>query len=186
MAPEGALDPLPALVAIHGEVASGHRRDLTHADSACLLLDLAQISGATLGRRVAAVQKGVYENLLDAFLLGHLEQRVEVRELRVHATRTAQAQQVEMTPARMMHGVQQRRVAEEFAVGNHLVDTRDVHQNDASRADVEMAHFAVAHLPVRQSDKRSGRVDQRVGKLSQQLVVRGLERGGDGVAFVHR
>ncbi len=61
------------------------------------------------------------------------------------------------------------------------VDARDVHLHDAPRADVQVAHFAVAHLSVGQADEMLRRADQRVGKLPQQLVVGGLARQRDGV-----
>ena len=51
---------------------------------------------------------------------------------------------------------------------------RDVHVDHAARADVQVADFAVAHLPVGQADEAAAGVDQRVGKLAQQLVVVGL------------
>ena len=64
---------------------------------------------------------------------------------------------------------------------DHEVDPHHVHQEDAARADIEVADFAVAHLPFRQADGRAGGLDQRVGKLAQQFVVSRLARGGDGV-----
>ncbi len=69
----------------------------------------------------------------------------------------------------------------EFAGSDHRVDARDVHLHDAAGADVEVADFAVAHLPVGQSDEVVGGLDQRVGKFAQQLVVGGLARERDGV-----
>ena len=44
-----------------------------------------------------------------------------------------------------------------------------------------MAHFAIAHLPVRQADKMLRRANQRVRKLAQQLVIRRLARQSDRV-----
>ena len=62
----------------------------------------------------------------------------------------------------------------EFAGSDLRVDARDVHLHDAACADVQVAHFAVAHLPVGQSDEVVGGLNQRVGILAQQLVVGGL------------
>ena len=42
-----------------------------------------------------------------AFLLGHLEQRVKMREQRVHAAVAAQAHQMQPMRARVTHRVQQ-------------------------------------------------------------------------------
>ena len=72
---------------------------------------------------------------------------------------------------------------EELAAGDGLVDARDVHLHDAAGAHIQVAHFAVAHLPVGQADGGTGSVDQRVGKFGEQAVVIGLAREGDGVAF---
>ena len=41
----------------------------------------------------------------------------------------------------------------ELARRNQRVDARNVHLHNAPRANVQVAHFAVAHLPVRQSHK---------------------------------
>ena len=46
-----------------------------------------------------------------------------------------------------------------------------------------MADFAVAHLPLGQSDVRTRSVDQRIRILAQQPVVDGLFCCGDRVAF---
>ena len=87
--------------------------------------------------------------------------------------------------AGILHGVEQHGMGEEFAVLDHQVDAGDVHVHDAAGADVEMADFAVAHLPFGQSDERAAGVNQRVGILAQQAVVGGLagERDGVGLGF---
>ena len=69
----------------------------------------------------------------------------------------------------------------EFAVSDQRVDARDVHLHNAARADIQVADFAVAHLPVGQADKVIRGLDQRVRKLAQQLVVVRLARQRDGV-----
>ena len=59
-----------------------------------------------------------------------------------------------LADARVLHGIEQNGMREEFAVLDHQFDARDVHVHDAPGADVEMADFAVAHLPVGQADER--------------------------------
>ena len=54
---------------------------------------------------------------------------------------------------------------------------------NAPRADVEVPHFAVAHLAFGQSDIRAGSMHQRIREIAQQHVVIRLARGRDGVAF---
>ena len=71
----------------------------------------------------------------------------------------------------------------QFPVLDHQIDARDVHVHDAPRADVEMPDLAVAHLPLRQSDKRPAGMNERVGILPQQAVIGGLAGESDGVGF---
>ena len=85
--------------------------------------------------------------------------------------------------ARVFHGAQQRRVGEEFAVLDHQLDAGDVHVDDAAGADVEMADFAVAHLPVGQADEVAAGLNQRVGIFAQQPVVGGLAGQRDGIGL---
>ncbi len=69
----------------------------------------------------------------------------------------------------------------ELAGGDQRVDARDVHLHNAAGADVQVADFAVAHLSVGQADKVIRGLNQRVGKLAQQLVVGGLARQRNGI-----
>src|SRR5581483_5152019 len=57
--------------------------------------------------------------------------------------------------------------------------------HDASRADVEMTDFTVAHLPVRQPHEFPAGVNQGVGIFAQQTVVSRLarQRNRVGVGF---
>ena len=68
----------------------------------------------------------------------------------------------------MLHRREQRRVLEELARRDHVVDARHVHVDHAPRADVQMPHFAIAHLAVRQSDVWARRMNQRVRKLAHE------------------
>ena len=181
----GLRDALPATVAVHGVVASVDRRDLAAVVLAHLLLQLLEVSRAVGGQRVAAVHEGVHEDAVHAVLLRHLQQRVEMRLLRMHAAVGKQSEQMQppLAGARMLHGIEQHGMREEFAVLDHQIDARDVHVHDAPRADVEVPDFAVAHLPFGQSDERPAGVNERVGILAQQPVVGRLARERDGVGF---
>ena len=149
-----------------------------------MLLDLAHVLNAAVGRRVAAIGEAVHADILHAFLLRHLQQRVKMRELRVDAALAREPQQMQAPRARVMHGgEQQDRIAKEIARLDHQVDPHHVHQQHPPRADVQVADFAVAHLAIRQSDEAAGGMDQRVRIFAQQFVVGGFARGGDGVAL---
>ena len=111
------------------------------------------IAGAAFGRRVAAVHEAVDEHIAPrprCFAI--FEQRVQMRQLRMHAAVAAQAHQVQAVPARVLHRFEQHRILEELARRDHQVDARDVHVDHAAGADVQVAHFAVAHLSFRQPD----------------------------------
>ena len=111
------------------------------------------------------------------------QQRVEVLLVGVDAAVGEQPEEMELTPAflRPLHGLHQRRNQVKGVGGNQRVDAGDVHLHNAARADVQVAHFAVAHLAVGQPDKVVRRVNQRVGKLAEQLVVCGLAGQRNGV-----
>ena len=173
---EGLALALPALVAVHGVVAAVDAGHLAHAVLAHLLLELRNVARAGGGRGVAAVHEGVDEDALQAVLARSAQQRVQMLLVRVHAAVGDQAEEMQLPSAfaRALHGLHDGRVLLELAGRNLRVDARDVHLHNAAGADVQVAHFAVAHLPVRQADKVLGGADQRVGKLAQQLVVGGL------------
>src|ERR1700678_2742210 len=83
----------------------------------------------------------------------------------------------------MPHGCEQHGMREEFAILDHQVDARDVHMHDAPGANVEMADFAMAHLPLGQADEGPAGVNESVGILAQQPIVNRLARESDGVGF---
>ena len=105
--------------------------------------------------------------------------------VRVHTAVAEQADEVQPPPVdpRLLHRLQQRRMLEQFAILDHQIDTRNVHVHDAPGADVQMSHFAVAHLSVRQSDIASAGMNKRVRKFAQQFVIRWLARQRDGIRF---
>ena len=75
---------------------------------------------------------------------------------------------------------------EQLAVLDHQIDAGDIHVNDAPGADVQVPDFAVAHLPVRQSDEAPAGVNQRVRILGEQLVIVRLARQRNGVGIRRR
>src|SRR6185437_6909179 len=142
-----------------------------------------QVVAAGVGRGVAAVGEGVNPHMLDAFGFGQTEQGVEMVEMGVDAAVAAQAEQMELPAAGMVHRAQQGGVAVEAPIGNGLIEAGDVHLHDAAGADVQVTDLAVAHLTLGQSDERAGGVDEGVGELAQQAVIDRLAGARDGVAF---
>ena len=80
------------------------------------------------------------------------------------------------------HRFFERGVGEEGAIQNALVDAGDIHLDDAAGADVQMAHFAVTHLPGGQADPGSGGFDEGPGVVAFEAVEGGLMGGFHGVA----
>src|SRR5258708_37537369 len=140
---------------------------------------------AVCGQGVASVHERVNEDAVDAILLRHFQQCVEMSLLRVHAAVGDQTEQMEppLAHPRMLHRGEQDGMREELAVLDHQVDAGDVHVNDAAGANVEMPDFAVAHLSFRKADERSAGMNERGGIFAQQTVVGGLARERDGVGF---
>src|SRR6266702_5358318 len=105
--------------------------------------------------------------------------------IRVHATIRYQAEKMKLSSisSHVLHGIEQYRMFEEFAVLNHQLDTRRIHVNDAPRADVQMSNFAIAHLIVRQADVLAAGMNQSVGIFAQESVVSGLAGKGNRVGF---
>ena len=177
------FDTLPAVVAVHGVVAADDGGDLADAVFAHLLFERAKEINTAIRRSVAAVHEAVDENALDLIFAGHAQQRVEMFDVRVDAAIADEAEQVQLARAATFHGFEKQRLAREFAGGDELINARDVHVHDASGADIQVAHFAIAHLSFRQADGGAGRLNQRVGKFFEQAVVIRLARERDGVAF---
>ena len=137
------------------------------------------------GRRIAAVEEDVHEDVFETVFGSRPEQGVEMALVGVDSAIGEQAEQMQLAIALAgaNHGLGDHRVRGELAAGNQRVDAGDVHVDDAARADVEMADFAVAHLAVGQADEVIGGMEQGVGKLGEQLVVGGLAGQRNGVGL---
>ena len=181
----GLGDALPAPVAIHGVVAAVDGGDLAAVVLAHLLLQLFEVSCAVGGQSVAAVHKGMHENAIQSVLLRHLQQRIEMRLLRVHTAVGNQPEQMQspLSRSRMLHRIQQHGMRKQFPVLDHQIDARDVHVHDASGANVQMPDLTVPHLPLRQSHKWPAGMNERVGILPQQAVIGRLSGESNGVGF---
>src|SRR5581483_1332114 len=92
--------------------------------------------------------KTMNESALDTIFLCHAQQRVKVVLVGVNAAIRNQSENVQppVACARLLHRVEQHRVAEELAALDHHVNASNVHVHDASGADVQVTNFAVADL----------------------------------------
>ena len=125
----------------------------------------------------------MHEHALDTRFLRGAQQRIEMFLVGVHAAVGDQAEEMQLPACftRPLHGLHYRWILSEFARRNQRVDARDVHLHNAPGTDVQVAHFAVAHLPVGQADKVLRCANQRVGELAQELVVGRFARQSNGI-----
>ncbi len=79
------LHAVPALVPVHRIVPPDDRRDLSDAELRQELAQLARIARRGARRRVAPVAEEVHVHVRHADVLRGLEQRIQVRVVRVHA-----------------------------------------------------------------------------------------------------
>ena len=94
------------------------------------------------------------ENVLHSLLRRDFEQREKMIEMRMDTAIANQSEQMQspLPPAR--HCLLEERHVAHRLLRDKQVDARHVHVHDAPRADVEMADFAVAHLPIGQTHGR--------------------------------
>ena len=182
---EGFALTLPALVAIHGVIASADAGYLADPEVTHLLLELLEVSRPAGGESIAAIHEGVDEHAIDSVLPGHAQQRIKMVLVGVHAPIGKQTEEVQpsSTCTSILHGRHQCRIGVEFSLLDHHVDFGDVHVHDAAGADVQMSNFAVAHLSGWQADVTPAGVHECAGKIPQQHVVIRLARERDGVGL---
>ena len=189
----GALDALPAVVAVHGPVAARHGGDAgVDAGLGRQVLEevaeLGHVAGTGLRVDVAAVHEGVDANALDAALGGHLGERLDVAHVRVHAARAHEAHEVQGLARGLdvVHGLDEDLVLGDGAVLDGVVDAAELLEHDAAGTDVEVAHLGVAHLAVGQAHVLAGGAQRGVRELGVERVEVGVARAGDGVLIVRR
>ncbi len=118
-----------------------------------LRLDLAQIVQRRLRRRVATIGEHVEQRAGAAFP-AEANQGREVIQVTVHTAVRYQAKQMHRASLTLgqVCGVEQRRVGEEFAAPDRVVDMHDVLSNDVACAEDQMADLGVTHLTIRKAD----------------------------------
>ncbi len=104
----------------------------------------------------------------DAEVRPHADEGPHVLGARVHAAVGDQPDEVDALGAG--EGSSQHLVLRQRAVGDRLVDAREVLVDDRARTEVEVADLAVAHLPVRQPDRAAARGERRVRVALPEVV----------------
>ena len=179
------LDAIPALVAVHAVEAALQRCDHSGAEFGAVVAQLPDIARAARGRNIASVEEAVQVHAPDAAVVRHFHHGKDVPDVAVH---TAVRQKTEDMQVLAVCCVVQccciDRIFKECPILNGFRNARQILKHDAAGADVRVADFAVAHLPVRQADvqPRSGQLRVRPA-LQETVHDRGLGHV-NGVAVV--
>ena len=175
---ERAVGALPPSVAVHRVVAAADGGDSLGGE-------LGQIVHGTRRGDVAAVREGVDPRpLLHPFAAGELEQRAEVVDVRVHPAVGHEAEEMyrATTFLRAAERAQERLVGEERPVLDRACHPHEILVEDPAGPDRQVADFRVAHLAVREPDRRARRCELRVRIARPQPVKDGCLCQLDGVA----
>src|SRR5581483_395317 len=166
---ERTVGPVPALIPVHGVVAAGDRGDSVGGQ-------LGEVAHRRVGRDVAAVRER-----MDPRLLGREpEQRAEMVDVGMDAAVGHETEQVHLLSP--LEGRDERRVVEERAVLDGLVDPHQVLVEHPAGADRQVAHLGVAHLSRWEAYGLAGRIERRVRTLGPEPVEDGRLRLRDGIS----
>src|SRR6266481_7494809 len=97
------LDALPAIVAVHGVVASDQCRYFADAQFAHFLLQLPNVIASAVRRRVASVHETVHKYFFHFLLLGHLQQGKQMLNVGMHAAIAEQSEEMQLPGASAFH-----------------------------------------------------------------------------------
>ena len=176
---------LKAIITIHGIVTAHDRRDPADAQLLQLCVDLLHIPLSARGRNVAAVHKAVNKDLCEPVILCELDERIEMRQMAMHAAIRTQSHEVQrrIMLLAVLDCSKERGILKELAVVNRFRDAGKLLIHDAPGADVQMPHLGIPHLPRGQAHIHAARLQQgmRVA-VPQRLDIRNAV-GLDGVAL---
>ena len=179
-----SLRAVPAPVPVHRKVPAGNRRDCADPDAAQLLDEAVHETRGAARRLVAAIEKHVEPQGIEAAAAGELGDRDRVVEVAVDPAGRDQAEAVECAAAvaRTVDGRAHRRVLIEAAVRDRPVDAGERLIDEPPRADGEVSDFRVALLAGRQSHRLTAGIDRRVRAPALERVELGGACRGNGVA----
>jgi len=179
------LNPLPAVVPVHGVIATGDAGDCAFANVSKGFFDQLDGGLGAFGWRVATIEKAVQVDFVAAATGGQLDGGHQVVFMAVNAALGQEAENMHSAPRcfGLVDGVAIHRVGEKVAVGNGFVNTGEILVDHPPGAEGHMAHFGVAHLPLGQSNSEAGGGDQRFWLMRPQAVPHRGVGGVDGVEF---
>jgi hypothetical protein len=171
---------------VHGVVAANHRG---HPRAGCrhFHVQKPQVFDATGGRGIASIGEGVDEDVLHARLVRRFGQCDEVIDMAVHAAVADESQEMQ-PPPRLPgtgEGVPHDGIVIQRALGECLGNAGQILINDASGAEIEVAHFRIAHLALGQADIQAAGAQAAMRVSRQEMIVkrRLAQHGGIAVAF---
>ena len=176
----GQRQSLPALVAVHGVIASAHGGD---RDAGRLGGESGKKFPRALRRGIAPVEEGVDQDL-DPGGGQQARQRRHMGLMGMDAAGREQAHQMAATSRGLQLGdeVEQSGVAGELAGADGGVDARQLLHHHPAGADVHMADLGIAHLALGQAHMQLRGVDQGVGRLGHPALPGGRLGQGHGIA----
>ena len=167
----GLGDAVPALVAVHRIIAASDGGDSDSAVPGDVPLKLLQIAGSGLRRRVAAVEKGMHRDRY-AGIAHDGGEGSDLVLVRMDPARRNKPHDMRRAAALFKLGdkLLQRRQACDLAFGEHLVDAREILDDDPAGTDIGVADLGIAHLPVGQTNVMLARVELGMRPAPHQLV----------------
>jgi len=115
-----------------------------------------------------------------------LDQGGDVILVRMHAAGRKKSHDMHraLRRFRLVDQRQQHGTARQAAILDGHINARQVLGDDAARADIHVAHFGIAHLPLGQTDRIAGGGQQGMGTFAQQAGVVGRLGLGDGIVGI--
>ena len=145
----GALNPIPALVPVHGVIAANDAGDTADAGRFAGRLEGLEEPHSRLRRRVPPVRDRVHQHLVppESLVGRHLQERPEVVVAGMDHPGAQQPKKVErLAPGSDVgHQLPEGRIARELSVLDGLVDPADVLVDDPPCTEVGVPDLAVAH-----------------------------------------
>ena len=154
----GPSHPVPAVIPVHGIVAAHDGGDPAHPHFLQVILKPLDKPLARGGGHIPPIQETVNPYPVQAPIPGHAQQRKQVLDVGVY---TAVAEQPEQVQRRsfllaVVHDPGVGGVLEKAPLLDVQGDPGQVLEHHPARADVGVAHLAVAHLPFGQSHVQTG------------------------------
>ena len=179
------LDALPTFVTVHGVETTYDGSYMGAVRIAHALQVLYKtLTAARVG--VTTVHEAMHEGLISyAVFLRDLHQLEQVIQRRVYTAVGAQTHNVQFFAFCLCSLVSSYylRVLQNRVVTDRAVDLHQVLINDTTGTDIEVPHFGVSHLSVRQTYVLTARLQLRVRVLCQQRIPMRRRRHTDHIGF---